>query len=134
MKNKMYLILYYVSFLIMILFLGFSIYKSNGLLTYFESNFSNILSSILSNVLGVINVLLVIIFTILILKKKNFNVQKSIYPIFYLCFLTIIIVMCFLFNNKVMKEYIHFNYYSVFVCIGYLFLNVYSLFLVNYKK
>ena len=134
MKNKMYLVLYYVSFLVTTLFLGFSIYKSTGLLEYYDGSFSDVLSKILSNVFGVINLVLVIIFTILILKKKKFNVQNILFPFFYLCFFTIIAVMCFLFNNKVMVSYIHFEYYSFFINIGYLLLNCYSLLLIKYKK
>ena len=134
MKNKIYLVLYYVSFLVTTLFLGFSIYKSTGLLEYFEGSFSDIMSRIISNVFSVINLVLVIIFTFLILRKKKFNAQNSIFPILYLAFFTIIVIICFLFNNKVMVTYVHFSYYSVFVCVGYLILNVYTFLLIKYKK
>ena len=134
MKNKMYLILYYISFIVTVLFLGFAIYKSNGLLSYSDGSLSDLLSISLLSVLGIINILLVIIFTVLNLKKNKINPQNILYPIFYLCFFTIIVIMCFLFNNKVMVRYIHFDYYSVFICIGYLFLNIYTLLLIKNKK
>ena len=130
----MYLILYYVSFLVTIVFVGFTIYKSTGLLSYFDGSFSETISRDFSNIFYVIIILLVIIFTILILKKKKIQVSSIVLPIIYLCFFAGLVILCFLFNNKVMVRYVHFEYYSIFVCIGYLFLNVYSLLLIKYKK
>ena len=56
MNNKLYLVLYYISFLVTTIFLGFSLYKSIGLLEYFDGSFSDVLSRILSNVFSIINV------------------------------------------------------------------------------
>ena len=130
MKNKKYLVLYYVSFVVTLLFLIFSCIKYQKMV--FADN--GLIEEMFENVLGIVNIVLVILFSVLLFRKKNIQGEKVLFPIIYLCFLAIVVVMCFLFNNKVMVPYMHFEYYLFYVNIGFLFLNVYSLLLIKYKK
>jgi hypothetical protein len=132
MKEKKYLVLYYISFVITLAFSIYSTYKTRNL--YSIGDDANIVSNLLGNVLVFINFVLVIIFTILILKKKKIKVDNIILPVCYILFSIIVVVLCLLFNDKVIIPYMHFEYYLFFINIGFLFVNSYSLFLINYKK
>jgi len=134
MKKNKYLILYYISFVITIAFSVFSTYKYHALYGIGEEINTGLITNILENIFVVINLILVIAFTILIIKKKKIVVDSLMLPISYICFFIIVMILCFLFNNKVMVPYIHFEYYLFFINTGLLFLNSYSLFLINYKK
>lgn len=133
MKNKKYLVLYYFSFVITILFMGYASYKYLKIISIGDIGFSEIISHIFDGVIGIINIIMVVIFTILVLKRKKIKVDNNLFPIAYICFFTIVVALCFIFNNKVMVPYMHFNYYLFFINIGYLLLNIYSLLLVNKK-
>ena len=134
MKNKKYLVLYYFSFIVTILFTGFSIYKSMELLEIGDINFTSLLSNMTGNILLFVNIVLVIIFTILIIRKRKLVIDSLLLPIIYISFFTIVVLLSFLFNNKVMVSYLHFEYYAFFINIGYLILNCYSLLLIKFIK
>ena len=134
MKNKKYLVLYYFSFIITVLFIGFSTYKAMKLLEIGDISFTSLLSNMAGNILLFINTVLVIAFTIIIIRKRKLVIDSLLLPIIYVSFCIAIIALCFLFNNKVMVSYLHFEYYAFFINIGYLILNVYSLLLIKYKK
>ena len=135
MKEKKYLVLYYISFVITLIFIGYSTSKTLNLYSIDEvsSSFREIMSSMFGNALVIINLVLVAIFTIFVWKKK-IKIDSIALPVMYIAFFAIVVVLCFLFNIKVIVPFIHFDYYLSFINIGYLLLNVYSLFLVNYKK
>ena len=133
MKNKKYLLLYYFSFVITILFTGFATYKNLELLEIGDIGFISILSNMMQNIIFLINMVLVIVFTVLLLRKRKLVVDSLWLPIMYVCFFTIVLILSFLFNNKVMISYLHFEYYAFFINIGYLLLNGYSLLLIKYK-
>ena len=136
MKIKKYLILYYFCFVITLVLVGFSNYHYLKL-TSLEFNgdfFPNIIDSILYfNPLIIINLILFIVFTILIIIKKELNGSLTL-SISYIGFAMVFIIMCLLFNNRVIVNYIHFNYYLKFLLIGYLFLNIYSLLCIKFKN
>ena len=134
MKNKKFLLLYYLSFVITILFTGFATYKNLELLEIGDIGFVSILSDMMQNIIFLINMVLVIVFTVLLLRKRKIVVDSLWLPIIYVCFFTIVLVMCLLFNNKVVIPYLHLGYYTSFINVGYLFLNGYSLLLIKYKK
>jgi len=135
MKEKKYLVLYYVSFFMTLIFTVYSCIKTHSLYELEGINtFGGIISGVLENTLAVINIIIVIIFTVLFLKSKKIAVDSLIHPTIYLIFLFVMVVLCFLFNNKVIISYMHFDYYLFFINIGYLFLNVYSLLIIKYKK
>ena len=134
MKNKKFLLLYYLSFVITILFTGFATYKNLELLEIGDIGFVSILSDMMQNIIFLINMVLVIVFTVLLLRKRKIVVDSLWLPIIYVCFFTIVLVMCLLFNNKVVIPYLHLGYYTSFINVGYLFLNGYSLLLIKYKR
>lgn len=133
MKKK-YLLLYYLSFVITLLFIVFATYKNIGLFEISDTNFSSVLSEMRQNIVLLVNMVLVIVFTILILRKRKLMIDNIWLPVIYISFLAFVLIMCFLFNNKVMVLYLHFEYYAFFINIGYLLLNCYSLLLIKYKK
>lgn len=129
--TKKYLFLYYFSFILTCLIIGYSSYKYINLVAISNSYFNEILANIIENVLGIVNLILVVIFTIIILKKRKLKVESIVFPIVFIIFFVIILSMCFLLNNKVMIPYMHFEYYSLYICVGNIFLNIYSLLLIN---
>ena len=134
MKSKKYVLLYYFSFVVTYIFMGFACYKYMAQISIGDNNFTMILSDMLENIFSIINLTLVIIFTVLLLKKKKMQDESVLFPIVYLSFFAIVVVFSFLFNNKVLVPYMHFEYYSYFISIGYLFFNIYSLLLFKEKK
>ena len=137
MKTKNYLIIYYICFVITILIIGFSNYNFISITTmspdgkYVPGIFESILSG---GLLYYLNVVLVLIFTFLIIKNKKLNVKNLLLPIAYIIFTIMVFGICFLFNNRVMIPYIQFNYYSKFILIGYLLLNIYSILSIKFKN
>ena len=134
MTNKKYIILYYLSFIITLSFMVFSSYKYSELVSLGEYSLSEVFFDLKDNILGIINIILVIVFTVLLLKKKKLQKENILFPIAYICFFTIVVVLCYLFNNKVIIPYMHFSYYLFFINVGYFFLNGYSLLTIKYRK
>lgn len=137
MKTKNYLIIYYICFIITILIIGFSNYNFISITTMSPDGkyVPSILECIMSGgLLYYLCVCLVLIFTFLIIKKKKLNVKNLLLPVAYIIFTIIILIISFLFNNKVIFPYIHFNYYVQFILIGYLLLNIYSILSIKFKN
>lgn len=137
MKTKNYLILYYICFIITILLIGFSNYNFISATTMSPDGkyVPSILECIMSGgLLYYLCVGLVLIFTFLIIKKRELNVKNLLLPFAYIMFVIIVFGICFLFNDKVMLPYIHVNYYSKFILIGYLLLNIYYIFSIKFKN
>ena len=138
MKTKVYLVLYYLSFIITILALGYAAYYYVPLFELGEklSFIDNFISYFINNLLivSIINLMLIIVFTVLLLKKEKIVVDSLVFPISYILFLVGIMIICYLFNNKVALEYMHYGYYQKFIMIDYIMLNVYSLFLFERRK
>ena len=123
LKNNKYLILYYMSFILTSIFL------------YLKADICYELNNIFSFVLAVINLILVIIFSIFLFNKK-INKYKILFPISYIVFLIILVIISFILNEKIVindMHYpyvindIHYPYYICFLLFEYLLLNVYSL-------
>ena len=141
MKNKIYLLLYYLCFIMTFIFIGiaasnisFALMAENEPITYniIESIY-NYLSETKLIILAIFNFILFIIFTIKIIKKKKLNNIRLVMPISYIIFSIIILVICFMFNQKVIYPYIHFGYYLTFIYIAYLILNIYSILCLTKK-
>jgi len=132
MKTKSYLCLYYICFILTFLIIGFaSLYSSFGIYlsddAYLLEKIVDYISDAKLFILVILNLILFIIFTILIIKKRKLNIKSLIFPISYIIFLGIVFGLSLLFNNKVVVPYIHFAYYQTFILIDYLLLNIYSL-------
>lgn len=107
-------------------------------LTYFMvpqlvSSSESFLHSLPANILlRTINLFFVITFSILLLRKKVDKVN-ILFPIIYLFFFFLIIVLAFIANNKLIIPNIHFGYYFSIVLFNYLLLNIYSLLSITKK-
>ena len=121
MKNKIYLITYYFCFLITMI-----------LLLIMNKN-EYIIGDDIYYIIGYINVFLVIIFSILQVKKK-FNFNSIIFPISYIIFYIMIVIICLIFNNKVLIPSMHYHYYLKFLLGDYLLLNIYTILNIDLKK
>lgn len=134
-NSKIYLVLYYLCF---IFTLGFVIYTSftfNDTFTIFGTVMGNFDGSSILSCVFVLVVLFSfnILFSILHIKKKISN-ANILFPIFYLLFLIIMVVIEFRFNSILLIPGMQFSYYFHFVYIGYIILNIYSLLCLSSKK
>ena len=77
-------------------------------------------------ILGLLNLILVIIFSVKSIKNKLENVN-ILFPIIYLLFLIIVIILALIMNNKLMIPNIHYGYYISFILFNYLLLNIYAI-------
>lgn len=111
---KRFKTLYYISFLITLLFILIFSIKMDELLI------------LTVNPLFIINLVLVIMFTILN-RKFKLKKQNKLCPIIYIVFLGIVVTLSFIINPLLMLQNVHYMYYFNFVLVGYLLLNIYSL-------
>ena len=120
-KNTLYKVLYYISFIVFLLIWTSSMIflMDNGV--------------VVSSVLGIINVILTALVTICVFKKKLDKVN-ILFPVVFLVFSVIMVILVFLMNEMVVYPYVHFNYYSKFVLINYLLLSIYTLLSFSKKK
>ncbi len=120
-KNTLYKVLYYISFIVFLLIWTSSMIflMDNGV--------------VVSSVLGIINVILTALVTICVFKKKLDKVN-ILFPVVFLVFSIIMVILVFLMNEMVVYPYVHFNYYSKFVLINYLLLSIYTLLSFSKKK
>lgn len=116
-KSMLYKILYYVSF-VFTLGLTFFLTRLNEDLYFNRATNYQLL-------MIVVNVVLVIIFSVKLIKNKLDNVN-IVFPINYLIFSILVILIAFLMNSKLILTYAQFGYYINFILFGYLLLNIYS--------
>lgn len=129
-KEKTYIYLYYLCFILSII-----IYIiPYQFIVIFSPDTSNLtIRSLFNTVVLLINLILVILFSVY-LKKKKFTPGNIIMPITYIVFWIVIITLCFLFNSRLVIPNLQFNYYTKYIHIGYLILNVYSILCFKNKK
>lgn len=129
-KEKTYIYLYYLCFILSII-----IYIiPYQFIVIFSPETSNLtIRSLFNTVVLLINLILVILFSVY-LKKKKFTPGNIIMPITYIVFWIVIITVCFLFNSRLVIPNLQFNYYTKYIYIGYLILNVYSILCFKNKK
>ncbi len=129
-KEKTYIYLYYLCFILSII-----IYMiPYQFIVIFSPDTSNLtIRSLFNTVVLLINLILVILFSVY-LKKKKFTPGNIIMPITYIVFWIVIITVCFLFNSRLVIPNLQFNYYTKYIYIGYLILNVYSILCFKNKK
>lgn len=84
-------------------------------------------------ILGLLNFILIIIFSVKIIKNKLENVN-ILFPIIYLLFLIIVIILALVMNNKLMIPNIHYGYYLSFILFNYLLLNIYAILSITKLK
>lgn len=126
LKNHKYNIIYYICFL----FTVSCTFISASLASIFDEG----IFSIINVVLLLINIVLVILYSILLLQKRKFKADSLAFPILYLVFLFSVIFISIIYNDKLIVPYIQFNYYTSFILWNYILLNAYSLLLFTKKN
>lgn len=124
-NSKKYIILYYISFLVTVfvsLFLDSTI-------TIFNTNMFMSGLIILSLV---INLALVILFSVFIFMKKKLMKTNLLFPITYLLFLIFVLLFSIIYDDRLILSVVHYHYYFMFVLIDYLLFNIYSV--LSFKK
>lgn len=129
-KEKSYIYLYYLCFILSIIIYIIP-YQFIGIFSPSASNLT--IRSLFNTVVLLINLILVILFSVY-LKKKKFTPGNIIMPITYIVFWIVIITVCFLFNSRLVIPNLQFVYYAKYIYIGYLILNVYSMLCFKNKK
>lgn len=123
-KSRIYIALYYTSLIAVILI---QILTSSFITIFSDSSYPpNLL-------LDIANIILIIIFSIRLIKNKLKDVN-IFFPILFLVFSIIVSLLAFIMNNKLVYPYIHFNYYITFILINYILLNIYSLLSFTKRK
>lgn len=118
MKNKIYLISYYIIFILFILIAIVTI----PTITLYQT-------SLIIIPIYILNIIITILFTILLLAKRKIIItNKEIYLNIFTIFFTIIItILALLMNKYVIHSMIHLEYYCELVVLPYIFTNIYSL-------
>lgn len=124
-NSKKYIILYYISFLVTVfvsLFLDSTI-------TIFSAN---IFMSGLIILSLIINLVLVVLFSIFIFMKRKLMKTNLLFPITYLLFLVFVLLFSVIYDDRLILSVIHYHYYFMFVLVDYLLFNIYSV--LSFKK
>ena len=116
-RSLVYKILYYVSFVFTLGLVFFLTRLNEDLYLNMATNYQLLMI--------IVNVVLVIIFSVKLRKYKLDN-TNIVFPINYLVFSILVIVIAFLMNSKLILTYAQFGYYINFILFSYLLLNVYS--------
>ena len=124
-KSLVYKILYYLSFVFTLGLVFFLTRLDEDLYLNMATNYQLLMI--------VVNVLLVIIFSVKLRKNKLDNTNIA-FPINYLVFSILVILIAFLMNSKLILTYVQFGYYINFILFSYLLLNVYSVLCFERKK
>ena len=121
MKNKIFLILYYLIFINIILI--FTIL--NKIMYIFYEGYCFGINSLLL----VINIITFIIFKYILIKYKKINIEnKSLILLStYIIFEIILIISCLIFDTKLMIPQIEYSYYFSIALIPYTLLNIYCI-------
>ena len=123
-KSTIFKILYYICFVVT-LFIW--IYASKVIDVYAID-----IRTTSNSILGIINLIFIIIFSIKVFKNKLKN-TNILFPIIYLIFSIIVVIISFIMNSKLVISYIHFSYYVSFILFNYLLLNLYSILSIHKK-
>ncbi len=129
-KEKSYIYLYYLCFILSIIIY---IIPYQFIVIFSPDTFNLTIRSLFNTVVLLINLILVILFSVY-LKKKKFTPGNIIMPITYIVFWITVITVCFLFNSRLVIPNLQFVYYAKYIYIGYLILNVYSILCFKNKK
>lgn len=128
MKNKIYLILYYLISITIIFITIYSIYFSN---MYEFVNNPGISFSFI-----IISIILFIIVTIKLIINKNIYITNKdiIFVITYFIFIILMIISCLIFDKKLLIPYIEYHYYITISLIPYVLININNLLSINKKN
>ncbi len=120
MKDKLYIILYYLAFVIT---LGLVVIYSSTLVDFYGEGINFLPYALLI----FINIIIVVVFTIMLIKNKKMDKTLIAFPISYILFVVILYLIGMIFDKKMVIPMIEYNYFNLFIMIDYLLLNMYSL-------
>ncbi len=129
-NKKLYLYLYYASLFVTALMMILLLVKSPA--KYYNGEYE--LVSGFGILACIINVILVAVFTVLFGIRKKLDKVNILFPAQYILFTLIVLVLCHLFNNKLLIPYVHYSYYNVFILFNYTLLNIYSILSIGKKR
>lgn len=122
---KTYKMLYYLCFITFLIITFFSFVTGMASLGVFVGT--------LNFGLFIMNMVLFIVFCFFSWKKWKLKKINILFPILFLIFSLIVMVITILYNSIVILPFMHFNYYFSFIFIGYVLLNGYTLLSFNKK-
>ena len=125
MKCKIYLVLYYLSFLITI---G-AFWYSGSKIDLYGGNIE-----VFYLFLQFINFILFGVFTIRLIINKKVEKANIIFPISYIVFICILYVVGAFFDKKLIIPVIEYIYFNIFILLDYVLLNIYSILCIKKKK
>ena len=96
-NKKLYIGLYYLSFIGTIILCLFLV---KGPITYYNYEFSLVTG--LPILVLLLNILLTIVFTILLIVRKKLSKVNILFPIIYIVFTLLVLLVCYLFNDRVL--------------------------------
>lgn len=126
MKDKLYIILYYLAFVIT---LGLVVIYSSTLIDFYGEGINFLPYALLIFV----NSILIIVFTVRLIRNKKMEKTFIAFPISYILFVVILYLIGMIFDKKMIIPMIEYNYFNLFIMIDYLLLNVYSLLSIKKK-
>ena len=124
-NSKKYIILYYISFLVTVFISLFL----DSTITIFNTNL--FMSGLLVLSL-IINLVLVVLFSIFLFMKRKLMKTNLLFPITYLLFLAFVLLFSVIYDDRLILSVIHYHYYFIFVLFDYLLFNIYSV--LSFKK
>lgn len=124
-NSKKYIILYYISFLVTVFISLFL----DSTITMFNTNL--FMSGLLVLSL-IINLVLVVLFSIFLFMKRKLMKTNLLFPITYLLFLAFVLLFSVIYDDRLILSVIHYHYYFIFVLVDYLLFNIYSV--LSFKK
>lgn len=124
-NSKKYIILYYISFLVTVFISLFL----DSTITIFNTNL--FMSGLLVLSL-IINLVLVVLFSIFLFMKRKLMKTNLLFPITYLLFLAFVLLFSVIYDDRLILSVIHYHYYFIFVLVDYLLFNIYSV--LSFKK
>lgn len=133
--NKKYLILYYICSIMSFILLpvAYLLFKEGlEILGLFLEDFSS--NIILLSIFSILNLIIFITNTVLLIRKKQFNVKSLLFPISYIVFYIYILIIVLLYNHNVYTNNTHLMYYYLFIMFDYLLFNVYTLLCFKLKE
>ena len=133
--NKKYLILYYICSIMSFILLpvAYLLFKEGlEILGLFLEDFSS--NIILLSIFSILNLIIFITITVLLIRKKQFNVKSLLFPISYIVFYIYILIIVLLYNHNVYTNNTHLMYYYLFIMFDYLLFNVYTLLCFKLKE
>ena len=134
MKNKIFLILYYIIFFIITgIIISLISFNTLNKYTYFGNN--TMVIKPLNISLFIISFIAFLITNIFILRKKiNIDIKHIIFEISFIIFMLIIVICCLIFDKKLVIEKIEYSYYLTILLIPYILLNIYPIFTLKKKE